>query len=843
MRLAFALVFGGALPVLALSPPPPFFDNGAQDGNGIIWAFGQSQGDQVFSFDGTQWSEQLGPFKPGQGSKPVAMVRMNDGSIACVWRLASQCIAVTRHTASGSTLLGTGNEPVSVNVRIEPFCDSKNHLWVTGAFPQIYRVDDQGLKIVNLIPEDEYRLAHANANILNAVHLVEDGHGRVWAWAEPGGPNFSSPRSVLIFDGDKPEIHSTLGTIPSPRILHIARADDRHMWVSVANDGIYLVDIDNFNSQREADPAPKALSSVRDLHVAGSDLYAVADYPVFKDALWRRHDGKWTELIHEFDHNPFSFQPRSWLDLPNGILAEGFDTGPWFIPSDGAGPAVEISWKSNFALVNTVALNRLPDGQIFCIGGGGKLFHGPLTLPPKDEVNSRLVWTASERGWMRDARDHIWTILKATPQMLSQWDGEKWTGHQIPLAIPPNQMPTLQGDLDGHVWVMSATRDGGIAIYDPAADRWQTFANLKAAYLGLAKTPTRFQPTGIVDNDPAYSPDGKRVAFRDGVIYLNYYDGTTWQTFRRENIIGKKDGDNAIGPPWFDAGGVLFVNTRNHMSWRLNAPNTWGSVPFQSHFPKDNWSESGGNRGNPYRVEPPEGAITRRPEFCVQDNLGTYWLTWQGQLYRCLPGICVAEFGPGEVSPFIAQPVLNKVFVDEKGNALFGSPSEIDPWLMIRPLSPPPQTQITMRRAAPDSYVAHFDPRSAASGIVFRWQLDAGDWHLETGRDVALNHLPNGPHVLMVTAMDTNLDMQPLPTEAKFSTEIDQGKQIAVLVSQLADPDYTRRKEAVDALSRQPALAIPALRQARISADEEVRWWIDVALQQAQAHQDGSVSK
>jgi hypothetical protein len=267
----------------------------------------------------------------------------------------------------------------------------------------------------------------------------------------------------------------------------------------------------------------------------------------------------------------------------------------------------------------------------------------------------------------------------------------------------------------------------------------------------------------------------------------------------------------------------------------MDTSGKWTQIPFHSLYPDDIWSEGGNRRGNPMRQTPPEGAVTRNPDFCVKDNVGTWWLTWKGQLYRAIPGLCVAQFGPDEINPFLAHPLLTKVFVDKNGNALFRASSDIDPFLMLRPKEPPPQTAVTFERTEPDSYIAHLDPRTRGA-VTFRWQLDGGEWQQGADRNLPLDHLPNGLHTLCVMAMAEGLNIQAQPTVATFSTKIDVARQIAALIAQLGDPNYDRRKAAVAALALQPGRAIPALERARASSSsEDNSWWIDVALQEARS--------
>jgi hypothetical protein len=833
MRAAWLFLLATGLRAgVVLHPPPPYFENAAQDAKGIIWAYSRAEYNHIYCFDSQGWTEQGGPGGLGPNAMPAFVVRMTDGTVACVWDVEPHTVAVTRHTTESSTLIGQCEGKISASgLTIQPLADSQNRLWITTEGPEIYRADATGLKVVHRFAPDEYVSPNPHPEGYNKVHAVEDGLHRIWVWSDPQASNYASLRGVLVFDGDKPEMHASFGPISGQKVLAIARADDRHMFMSVAGDGIYLVDIGNFAVQRLPDPSPQALCCVHELHPEGDDLFAVEDYPTFKHSLWRRQAGQWTKLVDPIGTYPFL--PRSWLTVPKGILVEGDADNLWFIPPTG--PAAELSWKSGFHLQSPHALSLTSTDKIFALGAQGEIFDADLDLPPHDTANSRLVWVAAQRGWKTDANGRVWAILQATPRLLSEWDGDKWIGHAMPLAFPAGQLPTMEGDTRGQMWIEAPDRRKSVEIYDPAHDRWRTFANMDAAYLALGHQPPEFLRNGVLDFEgPVYSPDLKRVAYRLGAAYIYYYDGSKWTHFDRHQITGKSE-DNAVGPPRFDSSGTLLVNLRPHLSYGMDASGKWSQLPFRSLYPDDIWSEGGNRQGNPMRQTPPEGAVTRDPDFCVEDNVGTWWLTWKGQLYRAVPGLCVPQFDPGEVNPFVSHPGLNRVFVDKNGNALFTAMSELDPFLMLRPKVPVPRSIITLQRTAPDSFTAHLGAQGAGE-VLFRWQLDDTAWEQGSDRDLVLDHLPNGRHTLRVVAMAGGLSIQVAPTLATFSTNVDAARQIEELVAELNDPAYAKRKNAVAELARQPVRAIPALEKARLVASGDSLWWIDVALQEAQAN-------
>jgi hypothetical protein len=375
-----------------------------------------------------------------------------------------------------------------------------------------------------------------------------------------------------------------------------------------------------------------------------------------------------------------------------------------------------------------------------------------------------------------------------------------------------------------------------VGSLDTQTNQWQTFPKMTDAYLALRNDPPHFLANDWFLHDPQYSPDGKRIACRSGVIQIDYYDGTKWQSLERNQITGEKN-VSALGPPWFDPSGKLCITMRNRMTWQMDDAGKWSQIAFQSHFPDDIWSE--GPSGEPHPA-PPDGCVTSQPQSIVVDNLGFFWLTWNGGLYRCMPGLCVNVFGPDEINPFHAMHLLRHVFVDPNGNAFLETASATMELFMIRPKSPPPKTRIVMSRKSADSFTARFDSQTGQP-VTFQWQLDEGPLQLSKDPTLSLDHLSNGPHILKVTAIDGQLNTDPAPAVAKFEIKIDSASQMALLIAQLADPDFDKRKEAVQDLARQPAATVmPALQAARETANDDQRWWIDAALQEIERQQQAT---
>lgn len=829
MRLALLLCLL-TLAGSAAAEDPSYLVDATQDGNGILWAYCHGATDAVYRFDGKRWTEESLPRDLPANASPQGIVKMTDGAVACVWRLPDKQMAVTRHTERAASVLGTAHGEIASNtLQTAPLADSRNRLWITGKTASIYRADATGVSVAHEISADELDAPAKAKSGYNDLHAAEDGKGRVWVWSDPVASNYASLRGVLIFTGERSELHDLTASLKKgARVLTLARADERHMWMAVANDGIYRLDIDTFASEGLPTPKPTDLCCVHELFVDGGDLYAVEDGPRPGRSLWRLRDGEWTQLLARLDDTQsHDSLPRSWLVIKEGLLVQSYPSDPWFVPH--AGEPVRFSWRAGFPLERARAFARFADGTFFAIGHNSRFFHGALDLPPRERQNERILDMGADAHWTLDASGRPWTILKQTPEAVSEWDGEKWVPHAIPseekFTFPQNVTP----DKEGRIWVSVGGAGDRQKTYafDTKTGQWQNFASTQAAYLALRDHPPHYPAGRMFEIDPQYSADRQRIAYRAGAAYVLYYDGSAWQRFGRSQITGKNE-DNAVGPPWFDAEGRLCVNLRPGMSWRRDEAGKWSEVAFQSHFPTDIWSEHSEN--GTAKPLPPEGCVTSYPESIVMDNLGTCWLTWQGALYKCVPGRCVKVFGADEVNPFVSWRQLREAFVDARGNAFLLTASAAMNVFIVKPKSAPPRTALAVEPAGAGAVRIKLQA-GAGQPVGFRWRLDDGPWQPTEKDTLSLRDLPVGRHRVEVSGVDAELQTEAPAATAAFEISVDPTQQLADLIAGLSDPDYARRKSAVDALALQPDRAVPALREARETADADRRWWIDAALQ------------
>lgn len=834
---------------------PDKLDGAIMDGNGILWAYSRQFANHLFRFNGTNWSDQAAPFLLDPQAKPQRLARMKDGSVACLWRLDEKKMGVSIHTASTASIMGiaTGDVPRNDGVIDAPLADSKGRLWITGQFPSIYRVDDKnGWKTLLQITTEQLTNPEKLPDECSRIHAIEAGDGTLWVWSEQQYVRRANLKGVFLIKDDKAELHSEFQTtsgqkIDAQSILSVINADKQHLWVSVKFDGIYKVDVSTLVFERLADPEGQQLRIVQELHQVNDDLYAVV-WVMDHAVLWRVRDHAWKQILPNMEaQHPWGCE---FVPVPQGVVMHTTREAPWFIPNEGE--PVQLTWKYGFPLSGCRSMACFPNGTLFAIGHNGEVFCGPFPFPPQEKGGSRIIEIRSHerQPWVLDSEGVPWTISNDTPDILSRWSGGTWITIPIP---PPKNMATsrtrnILSDGQGRIWVLPPetspqSKPLPVQIYDIHAKKWQSFPSLQEAFLKLRPRP-RFRANGHYRHGPEYSPDHRRISFREenrtyrvekgwrseGFKNFWYYDGSLWRDININEIIGTTDEHALLGPPWFDKEGLLCVNVKDghdmRKTWRMDALGKWTSLPFESRFPTDIWSEPTVSNRPPI----PEGCVTDNPDSIVRDNHRVCWLTWKGGLYKAVPGKCVMILRPDEVTPLKGRPLLRDVYVDPDGNALIYAAQHTMVAFLIKPKSKQPHTNLEINKPEGDSVQARF-LESSTGDVEFHWQLDDQGWQSTKESRLELKGLPNGKHTLRVSATDAELQSDAAPATATFTIHVDPKRQMAQLIKKLSDPDYDRRKEAIESLALQPVLSKPSLLKARQTANDDLKWWIDAALQ------------
>ena len=283
------------------------------------------------------------------------------------------------------------------------------------------------------------------------------------------------------------------------------------------------------------------------------------------------------------------------------------------------------------------------------------------------------------------------------------------------------------------------------------------------------------------------------------------------------------------GPAFFDRAGNVAVNIGGK-TWEFTETKGWHMTDFEPGLGTDQERQA---RHSP---APPAGCDIANPESIAQDRLGIYWLTYRGQLYRAIPGLCRPQFSPQEHQPFIDSREVRKVLIDLQGNAFletyFHFNSNLGEYVIVKARPPVPKTIVHATVTPSGAVEVRFSTPSPGK-LWFTCRVDGGPWAAPTDKPEAkLEWLSNGKHRIEAEAIDERLQIDPTPAAAEVEIQVDPREQISALIKQLHDSDYAVRNAAVAALAHQPNLALPLLRAAREKADTDQRWWIDAAIQQ-----------
>ncbi len=102
--------------------------------------------------------------------------------------------------------------------------------------------------------------------------------------------------------------------------------------------------------------------------------------------------------------------------------------------------------------------------------------------------------------------------------------------------------------------------------------------------------------------------------------------------------------------------------------------------------------------------------------------MGTYWLTAHGQLYRAIPGLCVAQFPPEQRQPFIDSRTIKTAFIDPQGNVFletyFRAHPDVGEYVILDSLTPLPQTKVHASVEASGIVKLHFETQTKGKGVV-----------------------------------------------------------------------------------------------------------------------------
>jgi len=674
------------------------------------------------------------------------------------------------------------------------------------------------------------------------LDAFEDPRGRVWFWGPGKRSSYQMPRGVLIHDGESFEYHATLKGLPDERWSVLEVKDKHTLWLAVLEHGLYTLDLDTLEAMLVPEPEPNAFDFVEDVFSDGNDWYvatATERMPEFEGngAVWRLRDGVWGRVLDDINSGDTHIGrwPRAWLPVEDGLLIGGYKDGMWFVPrADGA--AVHIDWRSGMPLVSVDWLFPL-DGDRFLASErhGYSMIGTAEALLGYREVAAGFDLLRTRQPLVQANDGRIWGLLSDKPDTLSEWDGETWTDHPIPEEAASRFPDPPRVDSYSRVWNITDSDQIHTGIYDPIHDSWETYPTYEEALETQAERHDELAFVNLGLNRVQFSGDGRCFYTRSQPQFpwqpsipstIRYFDGSVWHTIETREIgpeiaPGKFPAD---GPYFFNRAGYLAINIEG-TTWAFIDNQEWRQVEHEPMFRSvDEYFAA-------RRVQPPQGCVTSRPGSITVDCTGVYWLTWERRLYKAIDGMCIPAFAPDANHPFVDGRAVEQALVDGKGNTfLLTHAPQRDEYVVMKPGATVPDTEMTVTRAGPDRFVLNLSATGAGE-IWYRWRLNGAAWSRPSREsEILFDALPGGDHLVEAAALDARLHIDTTPAQQRFKVRI-TSEHIEQWIAALSSPDYDVREAAVKSLVSNPDRAMPALEKVRAAADDDLRWWIDSAIQ------------
>ena len=784
------------------------FFHGAEDGEGNVWAISSDGGgDEIHVYDGKEWRKQKMPFPTGSSVSPADLKRRSDGAVVGVWTMGDSRVAVTHHLGDESKILTVLKVQSEADREIRLFLtDSQNRVWIMPNRKQLFRLEADGRSSLayELKASD---FDGAKGDELNPFVAAEDGQGRLWLGSGLGAVSFKSLRGFLIVDGKDVELCSNLSGLPEGRVTTLARLDDTRMILGVENKGLYSVDIGTSEATPWPGPDGRNFRSPSDLLVQDGNLLLV-DYDYPWRVIWRWSGGKWQPPLYLGPRGIFNIWP---LGKEGAVVAA--DPAPWYLPVQGE--STRLDWSAGFPSLNrTRAVMRLKTGELMVLDGHAATLMDAQALPPRRVENERLAELFPQQDLVIDAKGGVWYWPEGRRGILRQWTGTAWREHDLSL-LQGYWSPETWADQQGRVWILAE----GVSYWDLAQKKWVEFSCAQEAFESVLGNPPKFLTPLPEERLNPRSFSGRPWFHRGQILYLegysavHYFDGKAWRKWTALDITGTKGG---LTQACLDEEGRPMAMVRE-VWWR------WDGRKFENIGNGKSRTPVSVKTGWPQYLQVDEGQV-------VRDNRGYWWFLNEQGLHAAREDIWGRVVWKDEVNPFRADGHMQGAFVDGEGTAFLVVGLNDTRFFMIRPKVADPQCKLAVSQPEPDRVVARVE---AGEDVMVQWQWDDGDWQFLHGREIRMDFLSPGRHVLKARAFNEMLTVQKEPALAEITVKVERRRQIERLLAGLRDPDFGRREATMKNLSKVPRPElVKALQGARETAPEGVQWWIDAALQE-----------
>jgi hypothetical protein len=522
---------------------------------------------------------------------------------------------------------------------------------------------------------------------------------------------------------------------------------------------------------------------------------------------------------------------RPAVETDEGTYIAAVGAGLVFVPADGS-EARRFDWRHGLPFADVTGiyaagekLYLLNEFRGLAVLDRRKLQQG-LEVPDADRWDVHITATEARLGSDGLAR----CVSAADPPELLRFVWK--SGEGIPLTgsdLAAAAVSQLAIDTKGRPWLFGRPATGRTAFLD--GGRWRSFDRRSTAYGTVADEERGNEGFGVGwpsdEMFPAFCGDG-RVAYMDEREHVHEYDGVEWR--RRGDRFSVFELE---GPPFYRDGVLTAKLTDAVRQWRDGS-----------------WVKGPDDAASPYGDEPvfhwkrkPPAGYPGNPDRCViklRDNTGAFWTGTPDELYRCVGdawvrfGTLGTPLGMGMLNTSWKLQPIAYVLVDARGSIWFGLQSREHRRVAryyppgARPVvewsdAPPRETWrgvLRLRVKCPgDQRIAHVEYR--LDGAPPRRAREEGGAYT-----ILLEGLDNGTHECVVRACDGLLRTSP-PLSHTFTVERDYDREVSAELPRLmGSADNREREGAARALAGIGRPALPYLREALETADEDDSWWL-----------------
>lgn len=808
--------------------------------------------------------------KDFQGWSPVRLARASTGDLGVFWHRRKERnewkVAWTR----GREVLGSADfvwdtSPTNeLSVTEAP----DGALWLSARTPSVVetRPPEAAKKppATATVCDLSSFFAEPDSNSWNPVNLIASDQGDVWVFVSQMGSGKPSEQLERVLH--KPKNSETW--LPGPSIpkqavrpyVSMVQSPEGTPWIGDNGGNIFGV-VPGEDQMREF-PSPPGRSQGRlakTWSLADGTMLVLAGNGTMQE-LWTFGKKGWRTLIpaQSFVFAQKADINQSLVELPEGLLMNGTEGLIWLPRTeadDGSsrwGEAQLLNWEDGFPLVRVEQILKLPDGTLgirasrdaprrWWTGTLEDLLAG-LSPSPRTQVIRDL-----HCGLAVDAEDRVYTFFPSADtfrpvdeRVLKEWSGGKWRDISLPENLRDFRPMFIEVDDNQRVVIYSRYPSEPVVLLAPDRKTWGIFYDYFTALLDLGKE-MRGLRRDHYDWRPAISSDGL-IAFANSHEILFLWDGSAWRDWKMEDFFTpekiaadplkdekrpwlqepkRRISAEQFGIPFLAKDGRIAVNTRySSKTWFWNGIDHWVPGPKET----GPWDQQENLNSNSKQEKLPQRAVVPgRVRSIKTDNLGTTWIVAGGNLHRHRNGKTVALFSKEETHPFMSEPRLEEVRVDGHGFVWFQTRSS--EFVLLRPLAAPEFQPEFHRREDGVMVLEELPPWS------LEWSTDGHTWFLLT--DGVFGFLPPRDTSLSLRLVAEDLSLHPLPTVALPATE-DAPTFWARMIEILLEGEREQKLLALDACERNPAEAIPVLREALKKSDSKDDWWLRVALQTAE---------